>query len=123
MKFQKPPSPLLYHGHCQQKALVGPEDAVALLKRVFGESASQIDSGCCGMAGSFGHEVEHYDIARAIGEEMLFPAIRRRGLANIAASGFSCLMQMRHHTDADARHLVEYIAEALETEDGNNAQV
>jgi len=123
LKFKKPSSPLLYHGHCQQKALVGPEDAVALMKRVFGESASQIEAGCCGMAGSFGHEVEHYDVARAIGEEVLFPAVRQRGQAFIAASGFSCLMQIRHHTDADPKHLVEYIAEALEVEEDNHAQV
>ncbi len=111
--FKAPPAPLLYHGHCHQKALVGSADAVALLRRAYGEQASEIDSGCCGMAGAFGHEVEHYEISRAIGEQRLFPAIRDRGEAQIAVSGFSCREQIDHHTDAQPRHLIEYLADML----------
>jgi Fe-S oxidoreductase len=104
---------VLYHAHCHQKALVGSSDAVSLLKLVFGEGAQEIDSGCCGMAGSFGHEIEHYDVAKAIGEDRLFPAVRDRGDAAIAISGFSCKQQIEHHTSAPARHVIEYVAEAL----------
>jgi Fe-S oxidoreductase len=66
------------------------------------------------MAGAFGHEVEHYDVARAVGEQRLFPAVRARGAAEIAVSGFSCRHQIEHHTDAHARHVIEYVADALE---------
>jgi Fe-S oxidoreductase len=113
MRFRPPGGELLYHAHCHQKALVGSGDAMALLRRVYGEGAREINSGCCGMAGSFGHEVEHYDIARAIGEQRLFPAIRSRGEAAVAVSGFSCKTQIEHHTDVRPRHVVEYLAEAL----------
>ena len=65
------------------------------------------------MAGSFGHEKEHYDIARAIGEERLFPSVRSRGDASIAVSGFSCRCQIEHHTGVAPRHIVEYLADAL----------
>ena len=104
---------LLYHAHCHQKALVGTSDAHALLKYVWNDAASEMNTGCCGMAGSFGHEKGHYEIARAIGEERLFPAVRERGGASIAVSGFSCLQQIEHHTGAQPKHLVEYLADAL----------
>ena len=107
------PTPLLYHAHCHQKSLVGSDDAVALIRHVCGESASEIASGCCGMAGSFGHETQHYEVARAVGEERLFPAVRNRGEASIAISGFSCRQQVEHHTGVRARHVVEYLADAL----------
>ncbi|MGD2111104.1 MAG: FAD-linked oxidase C-terminal domain-containing protein, partial [Phycisphaerae bacterium] len=111
--LKSPSTPLLYHGHCHQKALVGSADAAELLRRVYGDQASEIDSGCCGMAGAFGHEVEHYEVSRAIGEQRLFPAVRDRGDAQIAVSGFSCREQIDHHTDATPRHLIEYLADLL----------
>jgi Fe-S oxidoreductase len=116
LTFRQSESPLIYHSHCHQKALVGSGEAVALLKRAWGPSASEINSGCCGMAGSFGHEKEHYEVARAIGEQRLFPAIRNRGDARVAMSGFSCRQQIYHHTDAEPKHVVEYLVEALEPE-------
>lgn len=105
--------PIRYHAHCHQKALVGSQDAVSLLRMIYGDQATEINSGCCGMAGSFGHEVEHYEIARLIGEERLFPAVRARGEAEIAVSGFSCRQQIDHHTGVTPRHLIEVVAEAL----------
>ena len=63
------------------------------------------------MAGSFGHEVEHYDVARAIGEQRLFPAVRDRGDAEVAVSGFSCRQHIEHHTGVSVKHLVEHLAE------------
>ncbi len=113
LSFSHCETPLLYHGHCHQKALVGTEDAVALLRLGWGEASSEIDSGCCGMAGAFGHEVEHYDVAKAIGEHRLFPAIRNRGEALVAVSGFSCRHQIEHHTAVRPRHVVEHLAERL----------
>jgi Fe-S oxidoreductase len=65
------------------------------------------------MAGSFGHERDHYEVARAIGEERLFPAVRNRGDALLAVAGFSCREQIRHHTGVEPRHFVEILAERL----------
>ncbi len=104
---------LLYHGHCHQKALTGTADAIALLAACTHGGAAEIDSGCCGMAGAFGHEVEHYDVARAVGEQRLFPAIRARGEAGVAVSGFSCRHHIAHHTGVPARHVIEYVADAM----------
>jgi Fe-S oxidoreductase len=105
--------PLLYHAHCHQKALVGSADAVRLLKSAYGDRASEINSGCCGMAGSFGHETEHYEIARAMGEHRLFPAIRETPGALVAIEGFSCRQQIEHHTARQPRHLIEYLADPI----------
>jgi Fe-S oxidoreductase len=65
------------------------------------------------MAGSFGQEAEHYEVAKAIGEQRLFPAIRSAEWAQIAISGFSCRQQIEHHTPAAPRHVVELLADAL----------
>jgi FAD/FMN-containing dehydrogenase/Fe-S oxidoreductase len=105
--------PVLYHGHCHQKALVGTGDAVGILKSVCGGGATELNTGCCGMAGSFGHERDHYDVSRAVGEQRLFPAVRDRGIAEIAVSGFSCREQISHHTGAKARHIIEIIADRM----------
>lgn len=107
------PARVLFHGHCHQKAMIGTGDAMALLRRAFGSGAREIDSGCCGMAGSFGHELEHYEVARAVGEQRLFPAVRDRGNALIAVTGFSCRHQIAHHTGAAPRHVVEHLADWL----------
>ncbi len=104
---------LLYHGHCHQKALYGTADSMCVLNAASGAHAGEINSGCCGMAGSFGHEVEHYDVAKAVGEQRLFPAIRERGGAHVAVSGFSCRHQIEHHTGVEVKHVMEYLADAL----------
>ncbi|MFH1109749.1 MAG: FAD-linked oxidase C-terminal domain-containing protein [Planctomycetota bacterium] len=113
LRFRRADRPVLYHAHCHQKAIVGSGDAVAVLRAAFGDRACEINSGCCGMAGSFGHEVEHYEVARAIGEQRLFPAIRDRGEAEVAVSGFSCRQQIEHHAGVRPKHVVEYLAELL----------
>ncbi|MEZ6083633.1 MAG: hypothetical protein R3E58_06725 [Phycisphaerae bacterium] len=77
------------------------------------EDASEINSGCCGMAGAFGHEVEHYDVAKAVGERWLFPAVRERDNAAIAVSGFSCRCQIEHHTGVHWKHVIEFLADAI----------
>ena len=79
-----------------------------------GVAATEIRSGCCGMAGSFGYEVEHYDISMQIGEMSLFPAIREQvGEFTIVAEGISCRQQIAQGTGRHAKHLVEVLAEGL----------
>ena len=81
-----------------------------ILDHVQDISVSEIDSGCCGMAGSFGYEKEHYDMSMQIGEDRLFPAIqdRERGAA-VVACGFSCRHQIADGTGVEAIHWVETI--------------
>jgi len=105
------PQAILLHGHCHQKALVGAQDTVAALKMVPGAQVQLVDSGCCGMAGSFGYE--HYDTSMAIGERVLFNAVRAAPDAQIIAPGFSCRHQIEHGTGRTAQHPVELIAECL----------
>jgi FAD/FMN-containing dehydrogenase/Fe-S oxidoreductase len=102
---------LLLHGHCHQKALVGTRDTVAALAMVPGAEVELVDSGCCGMAGSFGYE--HYDVSMAIGERVLFPAVRKAADSQIVAPGFSCRHQIEHGTGRTARHPVQILAENL----------
>ncbi len=102
---------ILLHGHCHQKALVGTADTVAALAKIPGSKVALVDSGCCGMAGSFGYE--HYDVSMAIGERALFPAVRKAADSQIAAPGFSCRHQIEHGTGRRARHPVEILAARL----------
>jgi FAD/FMN-containing dehydrogenase/Fe-S oxidoreductase len=113
LRFRADAPKLLYHGHCHVKALGSTADAIQVLSACTAGQASEINSGCCGMAGSFGHEVEHYDVAKAVGEQRLFPAVRARGDAQIAISGFSCRHHIGHHTGVHPKHVVEYLADAL----------
>jgi FAD/FMN-containing dehydrogenase/Fe-S oxidoreductase len=110
----KPPREYLLHGHCHQKALVGTAPTLGVLKAIPGASVREIPSGCCGMAGSFGYEKEHYDLSLAIGEQRLFPAVRRAAPdAVIVADGMSCRQQIAHGTRREAKHLVEVVAQAM----------
>ena len=105
---------VLFHGHCHQKALVGTESTMALLNMPANFSAREIPSGCCGMAGSFGYEKEHYDISMKIGKERLFDVIDDSDSDTIiAATGTSCRHQIADATSRRARHWVEILAEAL----------
>jgi Fe-S oxidoreductase len=112
--INRPPGKLLFHGHCHQKALVGTRPAMEVLGSIRGCEALEIDSGCCGMAGSFGFEKEHYDISLKIGELALFPAIRsQQGDFDVVSDGVSCRQQIEHGTGKQAKHLVEVLADAL----------
>ncbi|MGH3638737.1 MAG: FAD-binding and (Fe-S)-binding domain-containing protein, partial [Mycobacterium sp.] len=105
---------ILYHGHCHQKAEVGTAATVALLRRIPGADVVEVDAGCCGMAGSFGYEAEHYDVSMTVGRDRLFPAIENAGETTIiAATGTSCREQIFHGTARSAWHPVELVAEAL----------
>ena len=104
----------MFHGHCHQKALVGTAPAMTVLNAIEGCNVEEIPSGCCGMAGSFGFEEEHFDISMSIGEQTLFPAIREQsGDFAVVAEGVSCRQQIQDGTGKRAMHLVEVLAEAL----------
>lgn len=102
---------IVLHGHCHQKALVGAGATVELLKRTAAGDVQLLDSGCCGMAGSFGYE--HYDLSMRIGERVLFPAVRAAETATIIAPGFSCRQQIEQGTGRRAEHPLEFIARHL----------
>jgi FAD/FMN-containing dehydrogenase/Fe-S oxidoreductase len=102
------------HGHCQQKALSSIAPSVKLLSLPENYSVEVIPSGCCGMAGSFGYEKEHYELSMKIGELVLFPAIRKASASVIiAAPGTSCRHQVKDGTGKKALHPVEVLYEAL----------
>lgn len=101
---------VLMHGHCHQKALFGTTAMKTLLAGADGIAVKEIDSGCCGMAGSFGYETEHYELSRQIGERRLFPAVRGAAPdAAVVACGFSCRHQIEHFTGKRAVHWVEVV--------------
>ena len=105
---------VLFQAHCHQKADMGTATSMAALRLASGYQVELINAGCCGMAGSFGYEKEHYDISMKIGEEALFPAIRAKGNDwEIAVMGVSCRQQVEDGTGRKARHLVEVLADAL----------
>jgi Fe-S oxidoreductase len=114
LPFQDGPKSVLLHGHCHQKALIGSSPSLRVLRMLPDAKVDEVDSGCCGMAGSFGYEAEHYELSLAIGERKLFPAVRARDpQSEIVAAGVSCRQQIAHGTKRRARHLVEVLADAL----------
>ncbi|MFI5658371.1 FAD-binding and (Fe-S)-binding domain-containing protein [Streptomyces sp. NPDC051684] len=105
---------ILFHGHCHQKTEVGTAATVALLQRIPGAEVVELDAGCCGMAGSFGFEAEHYDTSMAVGEDRLFPAVRAEPADTVlAATGVSCRQQIHHGTERTAAHPLQLIREVL----------
>ena len=108
------PGTKLVQGHCHQKALVGMDQTIEVLNSIPQCEAVEIQSGCCGMAGSFGFEKEHYSISLDIGELSLFPAIRsQQGDFEVISQGVSCRQQIEHGTGKRAVHLAEVLAQAL----------
>ncbi len=108
------PSEILFHGHCQQKALIGAEPTRGMLEMLPGAHVTTVDQGCCGMAGVFGYEKEHYELSRDIAELKLLPAIRKASPGTeLAISGFSCRSQVKHFAGKLSKHPVELIAEGL----------
>jgi Fe-S oxidoreductase len=105
---------IVFHGHCHQKALAGTAATVALLRSIPGADVTEVDAGCCGMAGSFGFEAEHYGLSMSIGELRLFPAVRAEPAETIiAATGVSCRQQIAHGTGRPARHPLEIIRQVV----------
>lgn len=113
--FKEIPSEIWLHGHCHQKALVGVEKTAEVLNLLLGVKVNVIPSGCCGMAGSFGYEKEHYKTSQEIGEMILFPTVRKAvsktdGIPVIvAAPGTSCRQQILDGTGVKAIHPIEIL--------------
>jgi Fe-S oxidoreductase len=112
---------ILLHGHCYQKSQppaidgfpVGQAASAELLRSV-GYEVEVIPSGCCGMAGAFGYENEHYDVSMQVGEQVLFPTVRDAGdVVSVAAPGTSCRSQITDGTGVEAKHPLVLVAETL----------
>ena len=105
LSLEAGPASVLLHAHCHQRAMGLAPAARALLSRIPGATVTDLDGGCCGMAGSFGYTREHYDVSRAIGELKLLPAARALPAAGVlAAAGTSCRHQVAHFTAVKAMH-------------------
>lgn len=103
-----------FHGHCHQKALRNQLSSFKILNLPKNYKVTIIPSGCCGMAGSFGYEKEHYDVSMQIGEQTLFPAIRKAGdQVVISSNGTSCRHQIMDGTGREALHPVSILRRAL----------
>jgi Fe-S oxidoreductase len=112
--FTKEKKSILLHAHCYQKVLSSSSYAAFILSFPENFEVEEIPSGCCGMAGSFGYEKEHFDVSQKIGELVLFPAIRnKKSNAIIAASGTSCRHQIKDGVNEVALHPVEILYDAL----------
>lgn len=102
------------HGHCQQKAVASTQPTIKMLSLPKNYKVSEIPSGCCGMAGSFGYEKEHYELSMKVGELVLFPAVRSASAETIiAAPGTSCRHQIKDGTGRIAVHPIEILYDAL----------
>ncbi len=104
---------IVFHGHCHEKAVTGTAASVALLRRIPGATVEELDAGCCGMAGSFGFEAEHYDLSMRIGALRLFPALEAQAAdVIVAATGVSCRQQIEHGAGRTASHPAELVLRA-----------
>ena len=113
-QFAERPQTILLHGHCHQKALSRIEQSAWVLGLPKGHQVEIIPSGCCGMAGSFGYEAEHYELSMQVGEQVLFPAVRKAEKATIiAAAGTSCRHQIKDGTQKQALHPIEIMYKSL----------
>src|SRR5262249_10307190 len=101
------------HGHCHQKALRGAGGSAAALRLVPRLDVQGLDTGCCGMAGSFGYEQEHYDLSVAIANLDLLPALAHAADSTIVAPGTSCRHQIKDLTGRRGLHPLEVLAEQL----------
>ena len=126
MKENLSPKKVMFHPHCHQRAegpsadgLPSGTNATVELLRSCGYEIEVMDTGCCGMAGTFGYEAEHYDLSMKVGELKLFPSVRELGIENresgaaIASSGAACRMQIRQGTGVKAVHPMMLIADLL----------
>lgn len=113
-QFTSAASKIKLHGHCHQKALTTTAASIKMLQIPQNYKVEEIPSGCCGMAGAFGYEKEHYQLSMQIGEMVLFPAVRQTSSEyQLAAPGTSCREQIAHGTGKKALHPVEILYEAI----------
>ncbi len=113
-QFTSQPKTIKFHGHCYQKSLSNQSTSFDVLNLPKNYKVTIIPSGCCGMAGSFGYEKEHYQVSMAVGQQTLFPAIKNTpSEVVISANGTSCRHQIKHGTQRDAKHPITILKEAL----------
>ena len=113
-QFTDKPGHFLLHGHCQQKAIASTTPTIRMLSIPVNYKVEEIPSGCCGMAGAFGYEKEHFDLSMKIGEMVLLPAVRAASSDTvIVAPGTSCRHQIKDGTGRKALHPVEVMYDAL----------
>jgi Fe-S oxidoreductase/FAD/FMN-containing dehydrogenase len=105
--------PVLFHGHCHQKAFAAVTPAMELLKLIPNAQAKLIESSCCGMAGSFGYEAEHVEVSKQMAEANLLPAIRKAPDSWVVADGTSCRHQIADGTQREAVHIARILAAHL----------
>ena len=113
LSFEPAKRAMRVHGHCHQKAFGAFDATVELLRSLPGAEVAAIESGCCGMAGSFGHEKGHYEVSMRMAELALLPAVRAAPGATIVAAGTSCRQQVEHGTGREAVHPMVVLSEAL----------
>jgi Fe-S oxidoreductase len=107
------PGRVLFHGHCQQKAVLGTAGSVSALRRVPDLEVKELDSGCCGMAGSFGYELGHFEVSEALARRVLIPAALADPAARLVAPGFSCRSQVHGLAGIKALHPIQILAEQV----------
>lgn len=104
---------VFYHGHCHQRSLIGNAPALEMLS-LSGCSVTESGAGCCGMAGSFGYEKEHYDISKAIAEDRLIPGVNNTSSDTvIAVSGISCHHQIEDFSNRKTKNIAEVLADQI----------
>lgn len=115
--FSDKPKKIYVHGHCHQKALASIEPTKKVLSFPENFEVHEIKSSCCGMAGSFGYEKEHYEVSQKIGEMVLFPAVRKaEAVSLICAPGTSCRQQIKEATGRSVLHPAEILFDAINNE-------
>ena len=115
VEMEETPGNILLHGHCHQKSLVGTVPGKQTLSWT-GAAVTEVDSGCCGMAGSFGYEAEHYEVSLKMGERKLFPAVREQPAETwVVAAGVSCRAQIAHGTGRQALHPAEALRKVMKS--------
>jgi glycerol-3-phosphate dehydrogenase subunit C len=106
-------APTLVHGHCHQKAVGAMKAMRKVLKQIPELRFDNIEAGCCGMAGNFGLEAEHYPLAQQMAEQALLPALRAAPNATVIANGFSCREQIRNGSEHNPTHLAVFLRDRL----------
>jgi FAD/FMN-containing dehydrogenase/Fe-S oxidoreductase len=114
LALKSKPGSCIIHGHCHQQALVGAAGTANALGLIPGLQVRLLDTGCCGMAGSFGYESEHYDLSSAIANRSLLPELAKEPEALLVAPGTSCRHQIKDLAGRRALHPLEVLAEQLE---------
>ncbi len=113
LKFREMKQKVLLHGHCHQKAFDAMPAVEKVLRSVPGVDVTTVQTSCCGMAGSFGYEAEHYDVSMQMAELSLLPALRNAGEAVVVADGTSCRAQIAHGGGRAPMHVARFLAAAL----------